>query len=80
MKKRKNDQTRKNNFVLFLQFFGVLFVGFCLCNIFAVAIDCIFNGFDAFFARVINLPYLLYLILSLILSAVWIFIIRRKLK
>ena len=76
----KHVKKRKNNLVLFLQFFGVLFVGFCLCNICSVAIGCIFNGFDVFLTRVIDLPYLLYLILSLIISAVWILIIRNKLK
>ena len=80
MKKRKNDTTRENNLVLFLQFVGVLFAGFCLCNICDIAISCIFNGFDLFLTRVIDLPYLLYLIFSLICSAVWILIIRRMLK
>ena len=80
MKKRNNDKTRENNIVLFLQFFVVLLVGFCLCNICGIAISCIFNGFDLFLTRVVDLPYLLYLILSLILSAVWVFIIRRMLK
>ena len=80
MKKEKKDKKAKNSIVLFLQFFAVLFVGFYLCNICGAAISCIFNGSDAFFTRIINLPHLLYLILSLILSAVLIFIIRGKLK
>ena len=71
---------RKNDLVMFLQFFGVLFVSFCLANICGVAIGCIFNGFNVFLARVIDLPYLLYLIFSLILSAVLILIIHDMMK
>ncbi|MBE6548009.1 MAG: hypothetical protein E7667_03920 [Ruminococcaceae bacterium] len=80
MKREKSNKKRENKLVLFLQFFGVLFVGFSLCNICGVAIGCIFNGFDVFLTRVIDLPYLLYLILSLIISAVWILILRDMLK
>ena len=80
MKKKNNRKTRENNIVLFLQFFIVLLFGFCLCNVCRIAIGCIFNGFDLFLTQVIDLPYVLYLILSVILSAIWIFIIRSKLK
>ena len=80
MKKKNNSKTRENKIVLFLQFFIVLLFGFCLCNVCCIAISCIFNGFDLFFTQVIDLPYVLYLILSVILSAIWIFIIRGKLK
>ena len=80
MKKKNNSKTRENNIVLFLQFFIVLLFGFCLCNVCRIAISCIFNGFDLFLTQVMDLPYVLYLVLSVILSAVWIFIIRSKLK
>ena len=80
VKREKSNKKRENELGLFLQFFGVLFVGFCLCNICGVAIGCMFNGFDVFLTRVIDLPYLLYLTLSLIISAVLILIIRNKIK
>ena len=37
----KNEKHKKwlGLFVLFLEFFGILFVGFCICNAMTVAID-----------------------------------------
>ncbi len=74
---RKGEQmkTKKHKkalgvFGLFLIYFGVLFAGFCLCNAIAVVIDCIFDGFDSFWESIMNLPFLLYLCLSLVISAV----------
>ena len=39
----KNEKHKKwlGLFVLFLEFFGILFVGFCICNAMAVAIVCL---------------------------------------
>ena len=71
----------KKNFgalILFFEFFGVTFAGFCLCNAMAIAIDCIFDGFDYFGARILDLPFLLYLFFSLVISAaLTIFIVRK---
>ena len=39
--KNEKHKKRLGLFVLFLEFFGTLFVGFCLCNVIAVTIDCI---------------------------------------
>ncbi len=79
MKKSGNNKSRSFwNF--FLQLFGIVFLGFSLCNIFAVTTDCLFNGFGLFFTRICELPYLLYLFFSLIISAVLAFVICRKTK
>ena len=76
--KNEKHKKRLGLFVLFLEFFGILFVGFCLCNVIAVTIDCIFDGFDYFGARILDLPFLLYLFFSLVISAVLtIFIVRK---
>ena len=82
-KKHKNAKNAKNVFglfVLFLEFSGILFVGFCLCNIIAITINCIFDGFYYFLGRVTDLPFLLYLIFSIVISAVLAIIIQQKTK
>ena len=79
-KKNKNTKNRLGLFVLFLEFFGIIFFGFCLCNIIAVTINCIFDGFNSFLGRVMELPFLLYLIFSFVISAVLAIIIQRKIK
>ena len=82
MKNKKNKYAKNGLglFVLFLEFFGIVFVGFCLCNIIAVTINCIFDGFNTFWGRVMELPFLLYLIFSFVISAVLAIIIQRKTK
>ncbi len=47
---------------------------------FGTVIRCIFNGFDDFLLKIIDLPYLLYLFFSLIISLILIFVIRQKAK
>lgn len=79
MKKSINNK-KEGVLILFLQIFGTLFVGFSLCNIFAVTIDCLINGFDCFFLRLVELPYLIYLVFSLIISLVLLLIIHKKTK
>ena len=79
-KKHKNAKNGLGLFVLFLEFLGILFVGFCLCNIIAITINCIFDGFYSFLGRVMDLPLLLYLIFSFVISAVLVIIIQRKTK
>ena len=49
--KNEKHKKRLGLFVLFLEFFGILFVGFCLCNVIAVTIDCVFDGFNSFFGK-----------------------------
>ncbi len=68
--KNKKHKKGLELLILFLGFFGIIFVGFCLCNAIAVIIDCLFNGFNCFGARMLDLPFLLYLCLSLALSAI----------
>ena len=69
-----------DSLLLFLQFLGVIFAGFCICNVLGVAIHCIFNGFDDFFFKIAELPFLLYLLFSLIISLILSLIIREKTK
>ncbi len=76
--KKPNKNEKKASLILFLQFFCTIFFGFCLCNICGIAIHCIFNGFNKFFLQVSELPYLLYLLFSLIISSVLILIIHKK--
>ena len=76
----KNKQHKKGLglFVSFLEFTGILFAGFCLCNTMAVTIDCIFEGFDPFWERVADLPFLLYLGFSFVVSTALTIVIQRK--
>ena len=78
--KKANKNQKMGLLSLVLQFLGVLFVGFCVCNVFGIVIRCIFNGFDDFLLKIIDLPYLLYLLFSLIISLILVFIIRQKTK
>ena len=80
MKNKKRNKNKSGTFTLFLTICGILFAGLSLCNICAIAIDCVFNGFGSFLSRIGSLPYLFYLILSLILSMVLTFIIHKKTK
>ena len=66
--------------ILFLQLLGVLFAGIVLCNVVTVLINCISNGFARFLPQIIQLPYLLYFIFSLILSLVLTLIVWCKRK
>ena len=79
-KKHKNAKNGLWLFVLLLEFFGIIFVGFCLCNIIAITINCIFDGFYSFLGRVMDLPLLSYLISSFVISAVLVIIIQRTTK
>ena len=78
--KKKNKNTKTGLLSLFLQILVVLFIGFCICSVWGTVIRCIFNGFDDFLLKIIDLPYLLYLFFSLIISLILIFIIRQKAK
>ena len=66
--KNEKHKKRLGLFVLFLEIFGILFVGFCICNAMAVAIDCLFEGFGSFWGRILDLPFLLYLAFSFVIS------------
>lgn len=70
----------KSLVILFLETFAIVFVGFVLCNIGAVTIDGIHNGFDLFLGKLCDLPYLLYLAFSLIFSIIFVLIIHGKTK
>ena len=79
-KKHKNAKNGLGLFVLFIECLAITFAGFCLCNILAITINCIFDGFNSFFGRVMELPFLLYLIFSFVISAVLVIIIQRKIN
>jgi hypothetical protein len=49
--KNEKHKKRLGLFVLFLEFFGILFVGFCLCNVIAVTIDCVFEASILFWKK-----------------------------
>jgi hypothetical protein len=78
--KKRNKNTKMGLLFLFLQILVVLFIGFCICGIWGTVIRCIFNGFDDFLLKIIDLPYLLYLFFSLIISLILIFVIRQLAK
>ena len=55
---KKKNQNRSIIFqaiLLFIDVFIIFFIGFVICNIFAIAIDCIFNGFDNFITVIKNM-------------------------
>ena len=76
--KNEKHKKRLGLFVLFLEFFGILFVGFCICNAMAVAIDCMFEGFGSFWGRILDLPFLLYLCFSFVISIVLTIVMQNK--
>lgn len=78
--KTKKHKKRLAPFVLFLEFFGILFVGFCLCNVIAVTVDCVFDGFNSFLEKIIDLPFLLYLGFSFVISIVLTIVMQSKTK
>jgi len=66
--------------ISFLVLLIILFMGFCLCNTIVITIDCLFEDFDHFGARILDLPFLLYLFFSLALSTILTIVIQRKTK
>ena len=76
--KSKRYKTGTRLFILFLEFLVILFAGFCLCNAIVIIIDCIFDGFNSFWERIMDLPFILYLGLSFIISIVSTTLIYRK--
>ena len=71
---------KKDYIFLFLISFLVLFFGFILTNASAIAINCLFDGFDSFFSKVLNLPFIVYAVFSFILSTVFVIFIHSKTK
>lgn len=68
----------KGLYIFYLQTFLITFAGFVLSNICAVAIKAIGCGFDSFLDRLADLPYLLYLVFSLIISAILTLVLRSR--
>ena len=66
--------------ILFLKSFSIIVAGFILCNICAVTIDCLFDGFDCFLKRILDLPYLLYACFSVGISVTFTTITVNKTK
>lgn len=76
--KRKNAENKFRLYILFLEYFFISFIGFCLCNVLSITIDCIFNGFAFWSSRILDLPFLFYLCASLVMSIVFIVVIKRR--
>ena len=70
----------KSLVIFFLKSFAIIFTGFCLANILRVIITCLFSGDTLSVNQIIDLPYLLYLIFSLIISAIFAIILHIKSK
>lgn len=68
----------KEKILLFLFSFLIIFSGMTLANI----IGCVIYGLlnDDVMARVVELPYVLYAVFSLIISIIFLFLIFRKNK
>lgn len=66
--------------ILFLKSFLIILAGFILCNICAVTMDCLLNGFNNFRQHVFDLPYLLYVCLSVGVSAIFTITAANKTK
>lgn len=68
----------KKKILLVLYFFLIVFAGMILTNI----IGCVIYGFSNgdILARIVELPYVLYAVLSLILSTILFCLIFRKSK
>lgn len=79
-RKKKNHKKAANPIFLFIYTFVVVFVGLTLSNIFAVTINCLYKGFDNFLIKLFQLPYLLYLVFSLIFAIIFTLIIIKKRK
>ena len=66
--------------ILLLQTFLITFSGFVLCNVITIVINDFFSGFGLFFEQLLALPYLLYLIFSLIISLLLTLIFTGKIR
>ena len=81
MKRSKSKKQMRFGFLsLLILSFLVLFIGFVSVNVLAVIINCLFNGFENFISILHDLPYLLYLLFSLVLSLVFALITIQKTK
>ena len=81
MKRSKSKKQMRFSFLsLLILSFLVLFIGFVSVNVLAVIINCLFNGFKNFISILHDLPYLLYLLFSLVLSMAFALITIRKTK
>lgn len=60
--------------------FIVLFIGFIISAVLNLFIKCIFDGFHLFTERLADLPFLLYFILSIVISTVFCIYIHYKSK
>lgn len=54
--------------IFFLQTLLIVFAGFVICNICAVVIKDVFDGFGLFMEQIADLPYVLYALFSLVIS------------
>lgn len=78
--KAKKRKKRFGLFALFLALFGTLFVGICLSNIMAVTIYCARDGFNPFCEKIMDLPFLVYLCISFVISTAWTIFMKVRTK
>ena len=78
--KTKKYKKRLGLFILFLELLGIVFAGFCFCNAITVTINCMVDGSNSFWGRIMDLPFLLYLVFSCIISIALTIIIQSKTK
>lgn len=68
----------KQFLLLFLPILAITFIGMSLCNIISVVMTGMIYGFGDVHTMLLELPYLLYFILSLIISLLIFWIILKK--
>ena len=56
------------------------FVGMVLCDVLWIFIFCLIGGFDGFFTMVADLPYLIYLLISVVGALIIMILLCRKKK
>jgi hypothetical protein len=66
--------------ILFAQVFLITFTGFVLCNVINITINYLFADFASFVGQLLDLPYLLYFIFSLIISLILTLVFTGKMR
>lgn len=68
--KKPNQSDIFQVILLFIGAFAIIFIGFVLCNILAIAIDCLFIGFESLQLNCLNchICYIFYFLLLFHLS------------
>ena len=70
----------KENAIVFIKTFVVIFLGFTICNVVGIFIEALTYDVSISFSDIVALPYLLYSLFSLVLSLAFTFFINRLKK